>query len=942
MNTSLSSRSSLTIGAALWSALRCLMDFGNRIQGICTTVSSPHMRQEQHTRKSAWASICATRTVALTLWAVALSARAQDSVRPEYFYLPFNARTTALSGALNTSSDVMGRIRTPLDPNRTEYSYNPLGQVIWSQTGRVVTHYFYNGFGGLSHTTTTIGPPLPRYEINTVDLGDVSISGTLERSIVRGTKYEYHMKGLSVTATGNSGTATSAVASDSAPVVALRVGANGLSLRFSARLADRTFLKARMEDVGLSSDGKLQSLSVGTTRLAGPLASTAFQKSAVTFSGVLNGNAELANEGEPIEFTVEWLSPTKGKVTFAAPANLITATATIRPAAQGRYLVAGRGVTLLIRSDGSGRYDIGYGKVSFDPGTMRTGTLADKTERYRVDDFDPVDDGSAGATTLTIPAGMTSAHSLSAGDKQDWFKADLVNGTWYSFLLSASSDAASLEVFDENLSTIDGEISQGGGFLCKKSGVYYFRASIPDSLEKSLTYTVRSDETSRPISDAIVLSPASSGTSPLSSLAPGGHQWHKIELTAGSLGYAFATMGVSPSELSQVEVNIYDASLSLVNASEHESKVQFVTGNETATYYIDVYNPLSSVQEYAVRWVEAAAPTHVTSFDAGSPSIAVDGATAVTGGDVFSSPKVFVRSGAEWTSQQILSGTGPVAIQGDTLLVGPSVYVRSNGAWTLQTVLPVSNIVAVCLDGDTAVVGTSYSSADIYVRTGTSWAFHQRLIPSDAGFLQGTGSGSTQPTNFGRSVAISGDAIIIGAPNKDLGLGFGLSSYYAYGAAYVFSRSGGTWTEQQKLVAPIRKVRSGFAEAVAIDGDTVIVGSPSWGTDTRDPVSAAYIFVFANGAWTALQTLKAFDSEAYIESRGGFDDSKFGSSVAVHNGATLVGARGAGVAYSFQKWSGVWVEQYILTSGGYKVAVSAEAALVTPGGIVFDYGAISQ
>ena len=82
---------------------------------------------------------------------------------------------------------------------------------------------------------------------------------------------------------------------------------------------------------------------------------------------------------------------------------------------------------------------------------------------------------------------------------------------------------------------------------------------------------------------------------------------------------------------------------------------------------------------------------------------------------------------------------------------------------------------------------------------------------------------------FGISVAIDGDTAVAGAPLDNNG---DLSNQ---GAAYVFTRSGTTWTEQQKLTASDGKANDLFGTSVAIDGDTVVAGAPwrRWDCELR-------------------------------------------------------------------------------------------------------------
>jgi len=109
----------------------------------------------------------------------------------------------------------------------------------------------------------------------------------------------------------------------------------------------------------------------------------------------------------------------------------------------------------------------------------------------------------------------------------------------------------------------------------------------------------------------------------------------------------------------------------------------------------------------------------------------------------------------------------------------------------------------------------------VYIRSGSSWAQQDNLYPSDGteGF-------------FGISVAIHGDTVFVGACDEDDEKGD-----YS-GSVHVFTRSGSSWTEEKKLTASDGAEDDYFGYRVAVDGDTVVVGSP--GDD--DWSGSAYVF----------------------------------------------------------------------------------------------------
>src|SRR5262249_50791564 len=152
------------------------------------------------------------------------------------------------------------------------------------------------------------------------------------------------------------------------------------------------------------------------------------------------------------------------------------------------------------------------------------------------------------------------------------------------------------------------------------------------------------------------------------------------------------------------------------------------------------------------------------------------------------------------------------------------VFKRNGAAWSLQNTLVANDAApgdafgcSVAISGDTIVAGalgsdvggnTNPGSAYVFVNRGSSWAFQVKLTAFDG----------APDDNFGCSVAISGDTIVVGAPGDDV------SGNTDQGSSYVFTRGGGSWTLQQKLVANDGAPRDGFGSPVAIDGNAIVVG----------------------------------------------------------------------------------------------------------------------
>ena len=318
-------------------------------------------------------------------------------------------------------------------------------------------------------------------------------------------------------------------------------------------------------------------------------------------------------------------------------------------------------------------------------------------------------------------------------------------------------------------------------------------------------------------------------------------------------------------------------------------------------------------------------------------SVAISGDTIVIGasgndrarGADQGSAYVFVRSGGVWTQQQKLVASdaragdrfgSSVAIDDETIVVGAPlddgvggadqgsayVFVRSAGVWSQEQKLEASDAaandnfgqsvairerrVAVGSPGDDGAGSIDQGSAYVFVRSGGVWSQEQKLEASDA----------AANDNFGSSVGISRRTVVVGALNDD----------GAQGSAYVFTRSGGVWSQEQKLEASDAAAGDNFGSSVAIRGRTVVVGAP--GDDGAQ--GSAYVFTRSGGVWSQEQKLEASD---------GASNDLFGQSVAIRRRTVVVGApfdSGAagiaqGSAYIFVRSAGVWSqEQKLLAS----------------------------
>jgi hypothetical protein len=222
---------------------------------------------------------------------------------------------------------------------------------------------------------------------------------------------------------------------------------------------------------------------------------------------------------------------------------------------------------------------------------------------------------------------------------------------------------------------------------------------------------------------------------------------------------------------------------------------------------------------------------------------------------------IFKRDETAWVQQQKLTDSDgdaydsfgySVSISGDLAIVGAygdddkgynsgSAYIfkRDGTSWSQQQKLTASDGAAydcfgysVSTSGDYAIVGVVWDddkgddsgSAYIFKWDGTAWVEQQKLTASD---------GATSDY-FGWSVSISGDLAIVGAIyNDDKGSNSG--------SAYIFKRSGTSWSQQQKLTASDGAADDNFGLSVSISGDYAIVGA--YGDDDKGSDSgSAYVF----------------------------------------------------------------------------------------------------
>ena len=293
---------------------------------------------------------------------------------------------------------------------------------------------------------------------------------------------------------------------------------------------------------------------------------------------------------------------------------------------------------------------------------------------------------------------------------------------------------------------------------------------------------------------------------------------------------------------------------------------------------------------------------------------------------------------------------GSVAVDGDTIVVGAFrdddnglesgsayVFARTGTVWALQGKISASSDgssddlfgISVAVSGDTIVVGAvgdddngiGSGSAYVFTRNGTVWTLQEKLTASDGVF----------DDEFGNSVAVDGDTIVVGA---DLDDDSGTNS----GNAYVYTRTGTIWALQEKLTASDGASGNSFGFSVAVNGDTIVVGA-FLDDDNGSDSGSAYVFIRTGTIWALQGKITASDGASF---------DLFGVSVDVDGDTIVVGAdndddngRESGSAYVFTRTQTVWALQENLTASdgaavdqfGSSVAVNGDMIVI---GAIFD------
>ena len=207
------------------------------------------------------------------------------------------------------------------------------------------------------------------------------------------------------------------------------------------------------------------------------------------------------------------------------------------------------------------------------------------------------------------------------------------------------------------------------------------------------------------------------------------------------------------------------------------------------------------------------------------------------------------------------------------------VYRRDAAAWVLEqklapalTAAPFARFGhAVAMQDDSVVVGLpdwNGGAADVFVRNGPTWSAQARLLPTTP---------YAGPNAFGRSVAIDGATVVVGAPTEDNGgIGNGDS-----GAVYVFVRAAQTWSQQARLLPTPSHPGQAFGEAVAVYGHRALVGARDETVNALSSAGAVYDYARTAGIWnTGTRIVAPMPGASF----------RFGNSVALSAARAVVGS----------------------------------------------------
>jgi hypothetical protein len=291
---------------------------------------------------------------------------------------------------------------------------------------------------------------------------------------------------------------------------------------------------------------------------------------------------------------------------------------------------------------------------------------------------------------------------------------------------------------------------------------------------------------------------------------------------------------------------------------------------------------------------------------------------------------VFTNQSGNWIQTQKISPPanagafgGSISLQGTTVLIGANaatvgansyqgaayVYALNEGVWQFVQELTSNDGASsdffgstVALDGNTALIdahgatvngNASQGAAYIFTQSSGLWTQSQKLTASDGLAYDG----------FGSMVILSGSTAFIGADFATV------NGNFATGAAYVFTQSGGVWTQTQKLTADDGQSFDLFGVPLTFQGTHALIAASNSTGNGNATQGNVYAFENVGGVWTQTQKFTSTDGQA---------GDLFGSAVSLNGNEAMVGAIqfnvGPGEAYRFSLVDGQWAQQEKFTA----------------------------
>ncbi|WPD22486.1 MAG: thrombospondin type 3 repeat-containing protein [Candidatus Electrothrix scaldis] len=218
--------------------------------------------------------------------------------------------------------------------------------------------------------------------------------------------------------------------------------------------------------------------------------------------------------------------------------------------------------------------------------------------------------------------------------------------------------------------------------------------------------------------------------------------------------------------------------------------------------------------------------------------------------------------------------------------------------WVLQRIIPIPwesdyvTVTSVAVDGDSVAVSALYrdgqyeyeyphSSGDAYIYNLSLGTWDKlNVVDADADDM------------FGSSLSLNGDTVAVGVPGPWDG-----DNSRKFGAVYIFTRSGDTWIQQQRIIAPDGAVGDRFGASISIDGNTVAIAAPEeegGGLSQSYYHGSVYVFTRSGTVWELQQKIPEYS--AFF---GNYNDDSFGSSVSLSGDTLVIGSYDQAAAYVY-------------------------------------------